>query len=93
MTCAGRNRPYVDGMKRSFRFFATWVAITGLLMGAAFGAGKATEKDAPADTGTGLTAQQVQQLLNTGSGAGTNPNQQGPGGAVIIGGPGGGPGG
>jgi len=68
-------------MKRNFRFFATWVAITGLLMGAAFGAGKATEKDAPSQTGTGLTAQQVQQLLNgTGTG-GQNQNQQpaGPG--------------
>ena len=77
-------------MKRSFRFFATWVAVTGLLMGVAFGAGMARGKDAPAESGTGLTAQQVQQLLNGSStGSGTTPQQpQGAGGG--FGGPPGG---
>lgn len=69
-------------MKRSFRFIATWVAVTGLLMGVAFGAGLAKGKDTPSETGTGLTAQQVQQLLNGANtgGTGTTPQQGGPGG-------------
>ena len=80
-------------MKRSFRFFATWVAVTGLLMGAAFGAGMARGKaDAPSQNGTGLTAQQVQQLLGGASGGGASTGQ--PGGAIFIGpGPAGGAGG
>jgi hypothetical protein len=65
-------------MIRSFRFIAVWVAVTGLLMGVAFGAGMARGKDAPSESGTGLTAQQVQQLLNGASGGGANTSQQGP---------------
>jgi hypothetical protein len=77
-------------MKRSFRFFATWVAVTGLLMGVAFGAGMARGKDAPADSGTGLTAQQVQQLLNGAATGGSGATQQqAPVG--VLGGPAAGP--
>jgi len=78
-------------MKRSFRFLATWAAVTGLLMGAAFGAGKATDKDSRAESGTGLTQQQIQQLLNGTGGGGGNTNQFPAGGAA--GGPPPGPGG
>jgi hypothetical protein len=79
-------------MKRSFRFFATWVAVTGLLMGVAFGAGMARGKDAPAQSSGGLTAQQVQQMLTGGSsGGGGNVPQQGAGSgsAPVLIGPGG----
>ena len=68
-------------MKRNFRFLATWVAITGLLMGVAFGVGTANGKSAPSESNTGLTAQQVQQLLNgTSTGGGSTTQQQPQGG-------------
>ena len=72
-------------MKRSFRFFATWVAITGLLMGVAFGAGVARGKGAPAESGTALTVQQVQQMLGGASTGAPSTTQQAPGGG--LGGP------
>jgi hypothetical protein len=77
---------------KAFRFIAIWVVATGLLMGLSFGMGVAKGKgDAPAAQ-SGLTQQQIQQMINGGSSGGgqTGPAQQ-PGGAgggpVIIGGP------
>jgi len=75
-------------MKRNFKLFATWVVITGLLMGVAFGVGTARGKSTPAENGTGLTQQQVQQLLNGTGGGGTTP-QLPAGGGPGGGGPGG----
>jgi hypothetical protein len=80
---------YGSLMKRNFRFFATWVAITGLLMGVAFGLGTAHGKSTPTESNTGLTAQQVQQLLNGTSTGGAGTTQQQPQGGGF-GGPGGG---
>jgi hypothetical protein len=80
-------------MKRSFRTFAAWFAITGLLMGASYGAGIARGKaDTPAES-TGLTAQQIQQLIGGASGGSQGNQSQQPQQIFVGPGPGSGPGG
>ena len=81
----------MGGVKRTFRLFALWAVVTGVLMGVSFGAGFARGKgDAPAAQ-SGLTQQQIQQLINGGTSGGgqTGPGQQPGGGGPVLIGPGG----